>query len=207
MRIFLIVIISLTLTAVSAFAQAPDASKLEEIAAKQKQAEQQAAKLKSQQDKLKKELRDLQNDLVKVSAQSRGFEKAETDARDKLLDLQIQENEIKNALLTDQENIVDLLAALQRIQRKPPPALLSSAKSATDAARAAGLISHLGSELNEKSERLRATLTTLETVRTDIVTNQSEIATNSKEVEMRLLKIKEIIAKKKTLNRQLDKRP
>jgi septal ring factor EnvC (AmiA/AmiB activator) len=186
-------------------AQTADPSQLENLAEQQKQAEEQAKELSKKQEKIKSEIKGLRGDLVKATAQSRGYEKAEANARTKLDALTYEESQLNASIEEDRLLSTDLLAALQRIERRPPPALLVSAQNATDAARAAGLIAHLNTTLNTKTDLMKTRLTELDRLRGEMEANRAEIQTNASEVATRLRGIKTGISKKDTLNSQLDK--
>jgi len=186
-------------------AQTADPNKLETLTDQQKQAEELAKSLTVQQKRIVGEISNLQDDLVKASGQARGFERAETKARAGLADLTTQETILKAKILSDRAALGDILAALQRIDKSPPPALLVHPKNATDAARAAHLLAYLSQSLHEKSALLQDQLAELQDVRTQMNKKRSEIATHTKAVNVRLSSIKSIISDKSKLNDQLDK--
>ncbi|NNC37355.1 MAG: hypothetical protein EX271_10160 [Acidimicrobiales bacterium] len=198
-------VLSVILIAPLASAQIADPSQLEQLAEQQKQAEAQAEELSKKQKEIKKEIKGLRGDLVKATAQSRGYEKAEAEARSKLGALQYEQSQLKDNIEKDRLLSTDLLAALQRIERRPPPALLVSAQNATDAARAAGLIAHLNTTLNAKTDLMKTRLTELDILKSAIEANRSEIQSHADEVANRLRGIKSVISKKSSLNSQLDK--
>jgi len=201
-RLFLIIIV---LVAQPVFAQTVDPDKLEALSEQQKQAEQQAKVLTSQQKKILGEIGGLQDDLVTASGQARGYERAETKARAQLSTLTTQETALKAKILSDRAALSDMLAALQRIDESPPPALLVHPKNATDAARAAHLLAYLSRDLHEKSAILQEQLAELQGVRTKMDKKRGEIASHAKDVNTRLSRIKTIITDKSALNDKLDK--
>lgn len=188
-----------------ASAQITDPAQLEDLAAQQKKAEEQAGILSQQQEKVKSEIGGLQSDLVIETAKSRGFEQAERDARQKLSQLERQERSLKSEIAGDKRKTTELLATLQRIERQPPPALLTSTQNATDTVRAAALAQYLTESLVQKTETLNAELIKLEATRSEMEQTRKQIATNSTEVETRLAGIKSVISEKSNLNSQLDK--
>lgn len=200
-----VIILLIFLAASFASAQTADPNKLETLTDQQKQAEDLAKSLTVQQKKIVGEISNLQDDLVKTSGQARGFERAETEARTGLDDLTKQETVLKAKILSDRAALSDILAALQRIDKSPPPALLVHPKNATDAARAAQLLAYLSQSLHDKSALLQEQLTELQGVRTQMNTKRAEIATHAKAVNVRLSSIKSIINDKSKLNDQLDK--
>ena len=199
--------LALTLCSIAPFAgaQIADPSQLESLAEQQKLAEEKAKELSKKQEKIKTEIKGLRGDLVKATAQSRGYEKAEADARAKLEALKSEETQLNEAIKKDRLLSVDLLAALQRIERRPPPALLVSAQNATDAARAAGLIAHLNTTLNAKTDLMKTRLNDLDALESEMEASRAKIQANASQVASRLRGIKTGISKKATLNSQLDK--
>jgi len=187
-----------------ATAQTADPSQLESLTEKQKQAEAKAQELSVQQEKLKQELKGLQTDLVKATAQSRGYEKAVAEAQTKLTLLVAEEDGLRASIEAEQLLATDLLAALQRIERKPPPAMLVSVENATDAARSAALVTYLTKALTEKTERTKNQVEELAVLRDKTDKNRQEINENVNEISKQLRGIKTVISKKSNLNSQLD---
>ncbi|PHS35422.1 MAG: hypothetical protein COA91_13260 [Robiginitomaculum sp.] len=195
----------LTCLATATFAQNTDPGQLESLTGQQEQAEKQAQNLAVRQDKIRGEIDGLQNELVAASSKARGFERAETKARRKLAELSRQEASLKAKILSDRVALSDMLAALQRIDKSPPPALLVHPDSAVDAARAAHLLSALSLSLSENSAILRKSLSDLQHIRNDMVKSRSDMERSAKAVEVRLGTIKSIINSKTKLDNQLDK--
>ncbi len=201
---FLIILLFSLLTSF-AHAQTTVPNKLDTLTEKQKQAEAQAKSLTDQQKKILVDINDLQDRLVATSSQARGYERAETNARIELTALTVQERDLKAKILSDRTALSDILAALQRIDGNPPPALLVHPENATDAARAAQLLAYLSKKLQEKSKVLEAQLTTLQNTRTKMNDKRFEISEHAKAVNIRLGSIKSIINDKSELSNQLDK--
>lgn len=203
-RLFLSLFLCVTLVS-PAFAQTADPKKLDTLSVQQKAAEKKASEILKQQDAVQQELSGLQRDLVRATAQSRGYERAQTQAQHRLSALEHEEKNLSALILSDREALADMLAALQRIERRPPPSLLSNSKSAVDAARAARLLSSLSHDLQKKSEILRKQLSELQVLRLDINENRIQVSKNANELDVRLKNIKVIISNKSTLNNTLDK--
>lgn len=145
-RLFLLLSFCIAL-ALPAHAQTTDPKKLDELSEQQKAAEQKASALLKQQSAVQQEISGLRKDLVTATAQSRGYEQAQTRAQQRLSALEREEEQLSALILSDRDALSDMLAALQRIERRPPPSLLSNSKTAVDAARAARLLSSLSRDL------------------------------------------------------------
>ena len=203
-RILLFAIL-LTALALPAFAQTADPDKLNILSKQQEQAEKQAGALSEKQKEIQGEISGLQKDLIAASAQSRGYEKKANQARDKLSGLKAQERQLTSVLLSDRAALSDMLAALQRLERQPPPALLVHPQDAIDAARAANLLAYVSHDLQAKSDTLKKQISTLQDLRAKMDVRQQEISTSARAVDTQLKGIKTIISSKSKLNNQLDK--
>ncbi|PHR91259.1 MAG: hypothetical protein COA69_12165 [Robiginitomaculum sp.] len=202
---FLLSFALIVLLSRTAFAQTTDPKQLDTLSEQQKEAEQRANALSQQQDEILNEISGLQRDLVNATAQSRGYERAQNQAQARLSELEREETKLTALILSDRLALSDMLAALQRIERRPAPSLLANSQSALDAARAASLLSSLSLDLQKKSETLKQQLVELHILRQNMVNNRLEITAHAQEVDVRLKGIKTIISNKSTLNNKLGK--
>ncbi|MBL4871023.1 MAG: peptidoglycan DD-metalloendopeptidase family protein [Robiginitomaculum sp.] len=187
-----------------AYAQTPDPKKLDILSQKQKIAEEKTATLTSQQLELQQEIESLQNGLVRASAQSRGYEFEAGKISKTLVELTSQEQALKNELLGDKTALADFLVALQRIEKNPPPFLLTSSQSVKDAVRTAHLIKILSLSLKEKSNHLAKRITELQLIQRNMLATQVKLTHNTNEIATRLRQIKSSISKKAVLNKKLN---
>jgi len=186
------------------FAQTMAPEALDDITARQKQAEAAAQQLTKRQKQLTGQIDNLQNDLVNASAQSRGYEKAQNMASARLKELEREEKRLLALILSDRRALADTLAALQRIERNPPPALLVSPGSTANAARAAMLLRAVSQDLQTRSDVLKKRLSDLEITRSQMNERRNDIASNAREVDARLKGIQTTIVEKEGLNKKLD---
>lgn len=202
---FVLVILLGLLGAVPVFSQTPDRNDLETLVNKQKEIETEAEKITKQQEKVGSEIDKLQTDLVQASAESRGFERAYAQVLGKISTLKQQEQIIKSRIYVDTDNLVDLLAVLQRMGKNPPPIYLVSTRSVVDTTHAAGMISIVSTDLNQRTSELKSELQALQALRLDINKNRSVLLENAHEIEKRLNVIKFTIAEKSRLSDELDR--
>ena len=202
-RTLFTLLFALSLPTVS-FAQSTDPEQLDDITARQKQAEAAAKQLTVRQKQLTGQIDTLQDDLVTASAQSRGYEKAQNTASTRLKQLEREEKELLALIFSDRRALADTLAALQRIERNPPPALLVSPGNTADAARAALLLRAVSLELQSRSDILKERLAALEITRSKMSERRSDIASNAREVDARLKGIETTLSEKEVLNKKLD---
>ena len=186
-------------------AQVPDPQTLKTLAEQQKEAEQQAKALKAKQEKVNKEIGSLRSDLVKTTAQARGFEKAYNAAQDQLKRLRADEAALTIKLAKDRAVHAQLLAALQRLDYNPPPIILMSTQSTLETSRSAHLMSAISKDLQTRSNQLAESLAAFEDVREQIKAIRGAAQRNAKEIDKKLKTIETIITKKAELNSSLDK--
>ena len=132
--------------------------------AQRKSAEAEAA-LKREIEQLGSDRRKLNQDLIDTAARLRGVEAkiAATEARLKPLD--DNERNMRKSLDGRRAVIGEVLAALQRIGHRPPPALIASPEDALQAVRTAMLLGAVLPEMRQQVEALANDLAELLNIR------------------------------------------
>ena len=176
---------------------------LDKIKADQAAAKKRAEKLAKEQASVSAEIDKYKRDLRKSAAESATIEKTSRQIADKLTTLNRDEARLLGALDTDNAALSEVLAALQRIEINPPPALMTGAKNATDAAMAAALMGSVSEQLKTRANDLRDRITALETVRSDIGTEKANLSRNEIELSKKQKQIKSLVAEKSKLNKKL----
>ena len=159
---------------------------------------------KERADALKKEIADMQGDRTKQNAAliaaAERVKRAETDIvalEDKLGDLIVQELEVRGRLDGADTNISNVLAALERISRNPPPALIVNPSDALGSARSAILISAILPELQKKADAVMADLTRLGEIKAEALKQQEQLEANLQILEEEQLRIGTLVAARK----------
>jgi septal ring factor EnvC (AmiA/AmiB activator) len=167
----------------SAFAQAaepkgvavaPEAAKgareeeLEKVRAEQKRASDLAAKLKAEVEAIGEDRRKLSALLIGSAASARAVEDRIAATEKRLTTLSGNEDTIRRSLASRRAVIAEVLAALQRLGRRPPPALLVSPEDALQAVRAAILLGAVLPDMKVEVDTLVADLAELVRVRGEI---------------------------------------
>lgn len=159
---------------------------------------------KERADALKKEISDMQGDRTKQNAAliaaAQRVRLAETEIaglEDKLGELIVQELEVRGRLDGADDNISNVLAALERISRNPPPALIVNPSDALGSARSAILISAILPELQKKADTVMADLTSLGQIKADALEQQGKLEANLQILEEEQLRIGTLIAARK----------
>ena len=165
----------------SGVAVAPEAAKgareeeLGRVQAEQKRSADLAAKLKAEIDAIGEDRRKL-NQLVLGSAASiRAVEDRIEGAEKRLNALSGNEDTIRRSLGSRRAVIAEVLAALQRLGRHPPPALLVRPEDALQSVRAAILLGAVLPDMKTEVDTLVADLAELVRVRNEIASEREAL--------------------------------
>lgn len=151
---------------------------LESVRAEQKRATETEKKLRSEIDRLGEDRRKLNQTMIETAARIRGAEQdiAAIESRLDLLDN--TERGINGSLEGRREVIAQILAALQRIGRNPPPALLVRPEDVLQSLRTAILLGAVLPELRKEADVLAADLADLVRVRSEAAAERTRRATD-----------------------------
>jgi septal ring factor EnvC (AmiA/AmiB activator) len=155
-------------------AVAPEAAKgarqeeLDKVQAEQKKAADIAAKLKAELDTIGEDRRKLSQLLIGTAANIRSVEDRIAASERRLNALSGNEDTVRRSLASRRSVIAEVLAALQRLGRRPPPALLVSPEDALQSVRAAILLGAVLPDMKVEVDTLVADLAELVRVRSEI---------------------------------------
>ena len=138
---------------------------LESLRAEQKKALDAQKKLQEEIDAISEDRRKLNQALIETAADIRSVETRTAAAEGRLGQLTESETGIRKALDARRGVIVEVLAALQRIGRRPPPAMLLKPEDALESVRAAMLLGAVVPEMRTEAESLGGELSDLVRVR------------------------------------------
>src|SRR4051794_35233737 len=162
-------------------AVAPEAAKgarqeeLEKIQAEQKKNAEIAAKLKAELDAVGEDRRKLNALLIGSAANIRAVEDRIETAETRLASLQANENTVRRSLNSRRAVIGEVLAALQRVGRSPPPALMVSPEDALQSVRSAILLGAVLPDMKVEVDTLLADLAELVKVRSQIAAERDAL--------------------------------
>lgn len=142
--------------------------------AQSKSAETEAA-LKREIEQIGADRRKLNQDLIDTAARLRGVETKIEATQERLKPLDENEKALRQSLDSRRAVIGEVLAALQRIGRRPPPALMASPEDALQAVRTAMLLGAVLPEMRGEVEALAHNLLELATVRKQIATETDKL--------------------------------
>ncbi len=171
------VVLSLALLALLALpparstaAEDPPASAREELETARRAVEagrEKQTDLRREIDALDRDRTRIGERLIESAARARALETALTRGEGRIAELTRRTEELRASLAARRGVLAEVLAALQRIGRKPPPAIVVRPEDARAAVRSAILVGALLPELRAEAERLVADLDALDRTRTD----------------------------------------
>jgi murein hydrolase activator len=141
---------------------------LDAIRAEQKKAADTEARLKREIEAIGDDRRQLSQQLVDTAARIRADETKVAAGQDQLKPLYARDETLRQSLDERRGVMAEILAALQRIGRHPPPALLVSPQDALQSLRSAMLLGAVLPEMQEEANKLVADLTELARLRARI---------------------------------------
>lgn len=158
------------------------------------------SKLKAEIAKLDRDLTTLRDNLLATAQRQKQLDEDIALGERRLSLLREDEANIRSSLLARRGILAEVLAALQRMGRNPPPALLVTPDDALSSVRSAILLGAVVPEIREETEALVADLAAIKNVRTNIelerknIVSKLESSAEESERLALLLKSKETIA-------------
>ena len=153
---------------------------------------------------LKREIEQMQGDRARQNAAliaaAERVKLAEADIvkmEDRLGELIVQELEVRGRLDGADQSISSVLAALERISRNPPPALIVNPSDALGSARSAILISAILPALRDKADAVMSDLNQLTEIKQAALAEQEKLEANFEILEEEQLRIATLIAARK----------
>jgi murein hydrolase activator len=147
---------------------------------RQRKAAENEASLKREIEQIGADRRKLNQDLIDTAARTRAVEAKVTATETRLKPLDEKEQTIRKSLDARRSVIGEVLAALQRIGHRPPPALIAKPEDALQAVRTAMLLGAVLPEMRHEVDALATDLSALVAVRKIINAEhnrlQSEVA-------------------------------
>ncbi len=167
--------------AAPAFAQATVESlrqtdlELQGIREQQQRSSETAAKLRREIEAIGADRRRLNQALIDTAARLRAAEDGISEATARLRSLDETERSIRQSLDNRRQTIIEVLAALQRIGRHPPPALLIRPEDALQSVRSAVMLGAVVPEMRAKAEALASDLADLTRIRKETGEEQERL--------------------------------
>ncbi|MCK9913585.1 peptidoglycan DD-metalloendopeptidase family protein [Microbacteriaceae bacterium K1510] len=141
----------------------------------QRQSAEAEAALKREIEQIGADRRKLNEALIDTAAKLRGVEGKIAATEERLKPLDANEQVIRKSLEGRRAVIGEVLAALQRIGHRPPPALIASPEDALQAVRTAMVLGAVLPEMRQQVDALAHDLLGLVTVRKQIATEREQL--------------------------------
>ena len=189
----------------SAAQDAPGPEQLESLTKAGAEARRKEAELAKRKKSVQGEISKLKKDLVRTASESQSFEKEGRSIEAKLSAMEIEAERLDAAIYGDRQALMQLLAALQRIENNPPPPLATNPSDAVRAARAATLAAALSSELKTRADTLAQQLSELKALRADMAGKRDSLEANSIALNRRRARINAMVKQKSDLEQTIAK--
>jgi len=149
---------------------------LETLRTQQRNALENEAKLKRQIESITDDRRKFNQQIIDTAARVVGVEERIAQTQERLQPLEDQEQSLRDFLEQRRGLIAEVLAALQRIGRRAPPALLVRPEDALASVRSAMVLGAVLPELRQQAEALAADLGELVRLRKEIAGQRDRLA-------------------------------
>ncbi len=140
----------------------------------------------------------LSAELVATSQRVRETEGRTTAAEQRVATLVASENALKRSLETRRETIIEVLASLQRLGRKPPPAVLVRPEDMLQAIRTSMLLGAVLPELRQEAEVIVADLGNLMQTREKLAAERDELARELERLRAERERLAALVAARQT---------
>jgi len=151
---------------------------LDSVRSLQRQSVDSQAKLRLQIEALSEDRRGLNQQLIESAAAVRDVEAKIDDAQSRLQSLDAREQVFQKSLDERRSAIIEILAALQRVGQRPPPALLVRPEDALKALRTAITLGAVVPDMRAEADAIAGDLAELSRVRKDIVSERATLSQN-----------------------------
>lgn len=151
------------------------AAELEKARAERQRAAAAERKLRLEIEALGADRRKLSAALIEAAAKIRDAETRLNAIEGRLVPLEQKESDLRQSLASRRDEIAEVLAALQRAGRRPPPALLVSPEDALKSVRSAILLGAILPEMRDKTEKLAGELSELVRLRAHIANERTRL--------------------------------
>lgn len=205
MRALYVLPLLLCLAAPASAQTPPDPEALEALQAQEREAEAKQAEIEKNRAATQAEIDKLRTQLVDIGRKTRASEASVAELTRDLDTLREEKTALESMIFGDKAALSKMLAALQRIEHNPPPALLTRPGDAAQAAQAAAMLSTISKDLKTRAQTLALRLTALETVVTDMTVKLTALGESEAELAARQSEIAKLIREKERLAKRLSK--
>ncbi|WP_417487164.1 murein hydrolase activator EnvC family protein [Maricaulis sp.] len=177
----------------------PDVDEAARLEEEERENAAQAEAARLQAEELADEVALMQRQLVDVGARVGASENAALDAERELARQAAVEADLLARLTADRETLIDILAAIQRIESQTPPAVLAAPDDAAEAARAASLMAEVAPALRQRADQIAGQLIQLREVRAAIESERAALGAAEQTLAAQRLELEMLIAERRAL--------
>jgi len=181
------------------------AEELEAIRAQQKSAEEAQLKLKAEIASIGQDRTKLNQQLIDTAANVRTIDAKIGESEARIGTLNKRERAMRASLGSRRDEIVDVLAALQRAGRRAPPALLVRPEDALQSLRTAMLLGAVVPELQGRAERLVGELSALVDLRKNIAAERDQLASDRDRLQNDQARLSALVAERQRQQSEKEK--
>ena len=156
------------------------------------------AELEAEIEQMRADRESIQKDLIATGERIQNLETSISEREERLRTLFADQTSLRVSLAEQRDSLSEILAALQRIGRNPPPALAIRPNEALDAVRSAILLSTLVPEIRVEARAVATQLEELIRLQAQIEQEKSSLQTGLAKLEEEQTRLDLLIASKKT---------
>ncbi len=169
---------------------------LENLRNEQKKAAETTERLQHEIEAIGEDRRKLSAALVETAGRVRMVEDRIADSETRLQPLGDKERALRASLNNRRAAIAEVLAALQRMGRRPPPAILVRPEDALEAVRSAILLGSVVPDMRNEAASLASDLSDLVRLRADITAQREKLANDLAALSQERLRMAALIAER-----------
>jgi septal ring factor EnvC (AmiA/AmiB activator) len=182
MKLLFIFALLLILNFMPADSRAESKQDLKKIEAQITAEKAKQSELRQKISSMSKDVDSLKKNLIKTTEGVQKFEESTSKLEGKMSVLEKQKADLLDTLNADREKLAGLIAALERIKRTPPEALIARPEAPLKTAQAAIILKSIVPELHKQAEGLRLKLRDLDYVETSLIENREELNRNARKL-------------------------
>lgn len=178
---------------------------LEGVRTEQRKAVESQSALTRDIEAINAERRRLNQDLLATAGKVRALETQIAATEDRLKPLDERERQFRQSLEGRRAVIGEVLAALQRIGRRPPPALMTAPEDALQAVRTAIMLGAVLPEMRQEAEKLAADLAGLGRVRKEIAQEREKMTADLAAIPKERERLEQLISQRQQKQAESEK--
>jgi septal ring factor EnvC (AmiA/AmiB activator) len=169
---------------------------LDGLRGQQKQSAQTTEKLQREIDAIGEDRRKLNASLIETAGRVRFIEERIASAETRLRTLDDNERALRASLGSRRAVIAEVLAALQRMGRRPPPAILVRPEDALESVRTAMLLGAVLPDMRSEAEALASDLANLVRLRAEIAAEREQLTADLATLSQDRLRMAALVAER-----------